>query len=211
MRGSGIVRSSPSIEPPWRSGLRGARANLMAGVALQMAALALVTGYYREPSVHALLSRLVEVRREAGVWFSMASTAVFGGFLPFLYIRYRRREAKGASQYGWVQGLLLTLFWGYKGLEIDLWYRLQAHVVGGGHDAATIAVKVVLDQFAYCPLFAVPVTAAVYHAVELYPGWTGVIADIRTPGWYRRRVLPVLIANMGLWVPAVAVPLLVAY
>jgi hypothetical protein len=199
------MEPSPSIEAPWRSGLRGARANLVPGVVLQLAALALVLGYYREPGVHAALSRLVEIRRASGLGFGMASTAVFGGFLPFLYVRYGRRMVQGKLRYGWIQGLSLTAFWGYKGLEVELWYRLQAHVVGAGHSATTIALKVVLDQFVYCPIFAVPVTVAVYQAVESWPGSAQLFADLRAPGWYRRRVLPVLISNIGVWVPAVAV------
>ena len=30
-------------------------------------------------------------------------------------------------------------------------------------------------------------------------------ADFRTRGWYARTVLPTLIANFGVWVPAVAI------
>jgi hypothetical protein len=190
---------------PWRSGLQGARANLVPGAVLQLAALALVLGYYHQPGVHATLARLMEIRRTAGLGLGIASTAVFGGVLPFLYLRLGRRDAKGNRRYGWVQGLSLTAFWAYKGLEIDLWYRLQAYAFGGGHGIGTIAVKVFMDQFVYCLLFAVPMTVAVYQAVEASPDWAGLRADILAPGWYRRRVLPVLITNMGVWIPAVAV------
>jgi hypothetical protein len=199
------MESSPTPDAPWRSGLRGSRANLLPGVVLQLAALALVLGYYHQPGVHRSLYRLLEVRQAAGVGFGIVSTAVFGGFLPFLYIHFAERDARGSPRYGWTQGLCLTAFWGYKGLEIELWYRLQAHVVGSGHEAATIAVKVILDQFLYCPLFAVPVTTAVYQAVEACPKWRSLVSDLRSAGWYRRRVLQVLIANLGVWVPAVAV------
>jgi hypothetical protein len=173
-------------------------------VVLQVAALVLVLGYYRMPAIHAALSRLVDIRNEAGVGLGIASTAFFGGMLPFLYIRLAR-PGGAAPRYGWAQGLSLTAFWGYKGLEVDLWYRLQAHVIGSGHDAATIAIKVFLDQFVYCPAFAIPVTAAVYGAVETAPDWGLLRADFRAPAWYRRRVLPVLVSNVVVWVPAVAV------
>jgi hypothetical protein len=196
--------SSPA-DAPWRSGLQGARANLLPGVVLQAAALALVLGYYYSPGVHGALSRVEEIRETAGVAFGMASTAVFGGFLPFLYVHFGPRNGRRGPQYGWIQGLILTLFWTYKGLETDLFYRLQAHVVGTGHDAGTITLKVVLDQAVYSPLWAVPVTVAFYQALEAWPRWTGVWSDLRAPGWYRRRVMPVLIANAGVWVPAVAV------
>jgi hypothetical protein len=197
--------STATREAPWRSGLRGARANLLPGAFLQLAALALVAGYYRMPSVHDALSRLVVFRQRTGLPFGILSTALFGAVLPLLYLRFERRKLRGAPDYTWGKGLFLTAFWAYKGIEVDIWYRLQAHWVGPGHDPATIAVKVFLDQFVYSPLFAVPVTVALYEGVQGWPDWKGTLADLRAPGWFRRRSLPVLIANAGVWIPAVVV------
>jgi hypothetical protein len=192
-------------DAPWRSGIRGARANLLPAALLQAAAIALVLGYYRVPAVHGALTSVADFRQRTGFAFGIASTGFFGGFLPFLYIHYSPRSGGGTARYCWSQGLWLTLFWAYKGLEVDLWYRLQAHMVGSGHEPSTIVIKVILDQFGYCPLFAVPVTTAVYQAVDAQANWREVIADLRAPSWYRRRVLPILISNIGVWVPAVAV------
>jgi hypothetical protein len=197
--------SSPTADAPWRSGLQGARAHLVPGFFLQLAALALVLGYYFAPGFHRALSHLMDLRQEAGMGFGIVSTALFGAVLPLLYIRLSRDGRQGDRGYSGRQGLCLTAFWAYKGLEVDLWYRLQAHWIGGGHGAATIAAKVFLDQFVYCPLFAVPVTVAVYQGVQAWSDRKGFRADLREPGWYRRRVLPVLIANAGVWIPAVAV------
>jgi hypothetical protein len=199
------MRSSPTVEAPWRSGLRGARAHLVPGFFLQLAALALVLGYYYAPGVHRALARVTEFRQETGVGFGIVSTALFGAVLPLLYIRLSRDNERPDSGYSGIQGLCLTLFWAYKGLEVDLWYRLQAHWIGTGHGPATIAIKVILDQFVYCPLFAVPVTVAVYQLVQAWPDRVKFLADVRAPGWYRRHALPVLVANAGVWVPAVAV------
>jgi hypothetical protein len=197
--------SSPPREAPWQSGLRGARANVLPGIALQLLALALVLGYYDLPEVHRGLARLAQIHQAAGVGFGAASTALFAGLLPFLYIRLARRGVLGHARYGWIQGLSLMAFWAYKGVEVDLWYRLQAQVVGSGHEASTIVLKVLLDQFVYCPGFAVPNITLVYEAVEVAPDWAALRADLKAPGWYRRRVLPILISNLGVWLPAAAV------
>lgn len=199
------MASSPPLSAPWQSGLRGARANLLPGMALQFLALILVLGYYFIPRVHSLLAQLVVFRQTSGYAFGMASTGLCGGFLPFLYLHYGRRVRFGKPRYNWSQGIGLTLFWSYKGLEVDIWYRLQAHFVGAGHDFTTIAVKVVLDQFGYCPILAVPLTAAIYQVVDGGYDWAGLLGDIRAPSWYRRRVLPILISNLGVWIPAVAI------
>ncbi|HVU33086.1 MAG TPA: hypothetical protein VHE61_06605 [Opitutaceae bacterium] len=194
--------SAAAIEAPWRAGLRGARANLGAGLALQLAALALVLAYYRHAPTHAAVDALATLHRRAGIGFGIVSTGLFGGLIPFVYLRLRTSTR---DRFTWSAGAALTAFWAYKGIEVDLWYRLLAYVVGEGHDARTIAIKTFLDQFVYCPAFAVPVTVLVYAWVETRFSLRPVIADWRTGGWYRRQVLPVLISNLGVWVPAVCI------
>jgi hypothetical protein len=194
-----------SAEAPWQSGLRGARANVVPGLVLQAIAIAVAVGYYWVPFVHAGLAQLELMHRTIGLWFSVASTGICGGVIPFIYLHFARRDSSGNPRYDWWQGLGLTVFWAYKGIEVDLWYRLQAHMFGSGHDLGTIATKVVMDQFVYCPIFAVPVTAAIYQLVDSGYNGGGLLDDVSKPRWYLRKVLPVLISNLGVWVPAVVV------
>ncbi len=116
-----------------------------------------------------------------------------------------RANPASRSDYGWRQGLLLTGFWAYKGLEIEIWYRFLAHLVGMGHDVTTILTKALLDQFVYCPVFAVPLTVLVYQWNSVAFSFRAVRDDFRSPGWYNRSVLPTLLANLGVWLPAVAI------
>jgi hypothetical protein len=190
---------------PWQSGLQGARANIVPGLILQLIAVAIAVGYYWVPTIHAALSRLELMHQSFGLWFSVVSTGICGGMVPFVYLHYAKRDRFGKPRYNWWQGLGLTFFWAYKGIEVDLWYRLQAHMFGNGHNLATIATKVVMDQFVYCPLFAVPVTAAVYQLVDSGYNRRSLLDDVCRPRWYLRKVLPVLISNLGVWVPAVVV------
>ncbi len=187
---------------PWRSALGGARAHLGAGLALQAGALALVLSYYYCEPARAVLLRLVALRRETGFAFAIVSTAFFGGLLPFLYLRGGRGRP---PRYTWRQGGALIAFWAYKGLEVDVFYRVLAHTVGEGHDLWTIVRKVVSDQFVYCPLIAIPVTVLVYEWVERGFDTAAILADWRAPRWYLRRTVPILISNMGVWIPAVAI------
>lgn len=187
---------------PWRSALRGARAHVGPGLILQAGALCLVLSYYYCAPARALLNRVLELRRETGFGFAMVSTGVFGGLLPFLYLRGGGRTP---ARYGWRQGCALVAFWTYKGLEVDLFYRFLARTVGEGHEVGTIVRKVVTDQFIYCPLLAVPLTVLVYEWVEAQFDGAAVRADWRAPRWYRRRAVPVLISNMGVWIPSVGI------
>lgn len=190
------------LESPWRAGLRSARANLAPGFALQLGALALVAAYYLQPGMHAALARISGLRADWGMAFSMLTTGFCGGVVPFVYLR---TQAATRGRYTWAQGAAIAAFWTYKGLEIDLWYRLLARVFGPSHDAGTIVLKTVADQFVYCPLFAVPVSALVYEWTESHFRTAELQADLRAGRWFRRKVLPLLVSNLGVWLPAVCI------
>jgi hypothetical protein len=189
-------------EAPWRSGVRSARANVLPGFVLQVAALALVFAYYSHGPTREALARIAEIREDHGVGLAIVSTGFFGGFLPALYLRLR---AATRNHYTTAQAAVITAFWAYKGFEVDLLYRLLARYVGEGHDFATIAIKTVFDQFIYCPIVAVPVTVLIYEWVAAQFRGDVVWADLRRGRWLRRRVLPVLISNLGVWLPMVCI------
>jgi hypothetical protein len=190
------------LDPPWQAGLRSARANLAPGLVLQAGALAMVLGYYYLPPVTRALGEITLLHDRLGLWFGVGTTALCGGLLPFLYLKTR---AATRRRHTWTQGAALTGFWGYKGLEVGLWYLALARLAGEGHGASTIALKSALDQGLYCPVFAVPLTASVYEWIENGFHASFVWADWRQSGWYARRVLPMLLANFGVWLPAVAI------
>ncbi|MDY7107501.1 MAG: hypothetical protein SYC29_02585, partial [Planctomycetota bacterium] len=91
-----------------------------------------------------------------------------------------------------------------KGIEVDALYRLQATMFGEGARIGIILPKVLIDQFVYVPLWAVPSTVIAYL-------WRD--CGYRLPAlrrhlgrrWYRRRVVPLMLSNWGVWVPTVAI------
>lgn len=182
--------------------MRGAWANLVPGLALQALALALVLAYYHLPTVQAALERLSAFRVRTGYAYGIVATAFFGGLLPVLYLHLRRSTR---ARFTAAQGLGLILFWGYKGLEIDLFYRFLAWAVGEDNAPGTIVKKTIIDQLIYCPLFAVPLTWLMYAWLESNYRWSPVADRLRAPRWYARDVLPILVSNVVVWVPAVAI------
>jgi hypothetical protein len=187
-------------EAPWKAGLRSARANLAPGLVLQAFALAVVLGYYFHAPTREAFTELADLRDRMGIWFSIVFTGLCGGLLPLLYLK---ATPSTRALYTWKQGGALTLFWSYKGIEIGLWYAFLAWTIGPGGDIGTIAVKSFIDQFIYCPLWAVPTTATFYLWCSTHFSSRAVIDDLRTSRWYVRRVLPMLLANLGVWLPLV--------
>lgn len=185
-----------------QTGLRGARANLVPGLVLQAFALALVLGYYFAPGVAEALKEFEAFRFRVGIPYSVISTAVFGGLIPWLYIK---AHPATRNRYNVKQGAGLLAFWAYKGLELHLLYTGLAALFGHDNSFATIAKKVVFDQTLYGPLLAAPGMWLAYKWVEGHLAVAPVVASIRKPGWFLRELLPVIIANLGVWLPTVTI------
>ena len=199
-----MLETSPAAlsvhEAPWRAGWRAGRANIAPGIVLWLIGSALVLAYYYHPPTHAALERLTVLHARMGLTFSLVGTMICGGLLPILYLR---RDPAMRADYQLRNCAFLLAFWAYKGVEVELWYRMLAHFVGADNSVRTIVIKGALDQFLYSPFFAVPLTVLVFsfnHAgLRLAP----VLADIRAGHWYRRQVLPTIVANAALWIPMV--------
>ncbi|MEO7362063.1 MAG: hypothetical protein ABI120_17155 [Gemmatimonadaceae bacterium] len=164
--------------------------------------MALVIAYYQHEPTRLALNRLAEWREQVGVAFAIVSTALFGGVLPALYL-WAVPETR--ARFNLRQAAAITLFWAYKGFEVDLLYRFLAHVIGATHDVRTIAIKMIIDQFVYGPLLAVPITVVVYEWVETNFDAGTLMADVKAGGWFKRRVLPLLISNLWVWLPTVCI------
>jgi hypothetical protein len=187
---------------PLRISLRAARANLAPGLALQTFAGALVAAYFWHEPTRAALDALAVFRERVGLPFALVSTALFGGLLPALVIR--SAIATQGPRHDWRQISAQTLFWAYKGWEVSFFYGLLARFVGEGRDFATIATKTFIDQCVYSPFFTVPCAWFFYRWVENRFVFAPVLAEFRRPGWYGR-LMPLLVAGWGVWVPAVAI------
>lgn len=176
------------------------RANLVPGLVLWCVGFAVVVAYYRHAPTRAALEGLIGLRARIGVLFPVLATALCGGALPILVLR---RNPDTRDDYRLKNCALLASFWAYKGFEVEMWYRVLARVVGADHGVRTVAIKCFLDQAVYSPFFAVPVTVFVFAFNHAGLRFAPVADDFRAGGWYRRRVLPSLIANAVLWVPMV--------
>ena len=192
----------PTFRGACSAGLQGARANLVPGLVLQTFALALVLGYYFVPGVVEALQDFATFRDRAGIPYSMISTALFGGLMPWLYIK---ANPATRHRYGIAQGIGLILFWAYKGLEIHWLYSGMAALFGHDNSFTTVATKVVVDQTLYGPLLAAPGMWLAYKWVENHLAVAPIITSFRQPGWFLRELLPVIIANLGVWLPTVSI------
>ncbi len=186
---------------PWRAGLAGARANMLPGFVLQAVALTLVVGYYTVPGVADALRGLTELRARWGVGFSMLSTSLAGGLVPWLYLRLNPATR---TRYDARQGVSLVLYWALKGLEIHALYAIMAALFGTTPNLSTVVIKSTCDQLIYGPLWAAPNMWLAYQWIEHRFKFAPVWQRLRRRDWYLHDLLPVIIANFGIWAPTVA-------
>jgi hypothetical protein len=183
-----------------RRGLAAARQNAVAGVLLWLIGTIIVSCYFFWAPARASLDQLGSIKQQYGLAFSVVSTAVFGGLIPTLLSIATGQIRKDDRK---LQLVSNVIFWGMIGIELDLFYRLQAWVFGAQPGPAMIACKTLVDQFIYVPLLGL-------LNVILFSIWrdhrfsgASVVREILRPGWYQALVLPVLISNWCLWLPAV--------
>lgn len=189
-----------------RAGLASARENALPGIILWIVAAAIVAGYFLYPPVTAALERLGRIKAAGGFLYSAIATGIFGGLIPFAWRLFVNRGSPRDPDAApaWQAGLFLCLFWTWKGVEIDLFYRAQALVFGSGATPGTIIPKVLVDQFVYNPLWAGWTQVLAYWWVE-QRFRASALTDRALWGTMGSRVVTILISTWGVWIPMVSI------
>lgn len=188
---------------PLSVGLRAARANLIPGLMIQAAVLALLLAYYFWGPARGWMARVAELKREGGYLFSLASGALAGGLLPELltvavFQRLRvRRENLGNFAFG-------ACFWGLMAVVVDSLYRVQALAFGSEVDFATVLRKTLVDQFLFTPFVSIPLTVVVFEWRQAGYRFAGMSRSLSV-NFYKQKVLPAVVSGLGFWLPVVVV------
>jgi len=198
------MNAGSDTEPHWLKnardiGLLAARKHLYAGIMLWLFGVSIVVSYYFWPVARHGLEQVSQAKVAWGIGFSILSTSIFGGLIPSLI-------TAGSNGFSFSRNLYLlwtnTVFWGLKGIELDLLYQGQARLFGGDNQLSTIITKTVVDQFIYVP--AIGLTNVVLFVLWRDLDFSGRrFRAALGAHWYRERILPVVISNWVLWIPAV--------
>jgi hypothetical protein len=173
--------------------------NLVPGLLLVSAEAALVTAYYFHPPTQAWWHHIGEIKLRLGLIYSALSTLWFGGLLPVLLMQAIPSLRSGFS---WKSLPWLLLFWAWRGMEVDLFYQFQGWMFGNEVTWQVILPKVLVDQFVISVFYFGPVSILIYRWIELR-SWSGAWAELGIT-WIQERLLPVLLANAAIWIPAIA-------
>ena len=191
--------SSPPPQGIWPAIAGAFRENRLPCLLLNLLVIGLVGSFYLWPEVAGVWEAVGAFRMRWSWLFSFGSTALAAAVLPFV-----AQWAMGTLPPGdrLRRLVLLSLFWGYRGMEIDLLYRCQSLLFGHGNDVATLAAKVALDQFVYSPLWAVPTYVIALRWIEFGCSWSRTRASLNRRFW--THTYPTILAtNLIVWIPAV--------
>ena len=186
-----------------RKGGYAAKQNLWPAIVLQVLAVALIFGYYNVSVVRSSLDRVGALNVGWSPWFAVMMTMVFAGVIP-LTVEAFRAKFKGNSQRSIAQVVFTLLVWAMNGLITDRFYVLQSKVFGDELSFLTVLKKVLVDQFIWVPIYAVPVFTIAFLWRD--SGFRGSILKERLERKsFLERALPLMISNWAVWIPAVSV------
>jgi hypothetical protein len=190
-----MPQSAPSI---WTVCREGFRRNRVPAIVLQAFAGGLLLLYFLVSPAREAFQVIGRLKADTGPAFAFISTAVFGGFLPWLVL-WRRGRVDGRPL---AHLLFLVLFWGVQGMIVDLLYTLQDQAFGSGRDWKTLAIKTLIDQGPFNLFWGTPNSLVFY-------GWKNAGFSWRrfARGLTRQRVLhryvSIQVSGWITWIPAV--------
>jgi hypothetical protein len=169
---------------------------------IQLVAVALVVAYHASPSVRDVCAALAAWKTAGGLPLAAATAAFAGGVLPELAkLVAQRGSAPLRGRAGEIA--FNVAFFAFNGVVVDGLYRLEATLFGSGAGSATIAAKVAFDQFVFTPPWLFLITALYLFRARGY-SWSATRPAF-TRGFFRERVLPLLLPDWFFWIPMVSV------
>ena len=177
-----------------------AKANAVPTFALWSFALGLVLSYYFVPDVAGCLERIRRWQEAFGWKAVVVSRMFFNGLLPGVFllgvrsIRPRRPWATIFAQ---------TVFGCVFGLFCDAFFRMQSAWFGSGPDVSTLVLKTLVDQFVWTVLVIAPVNAVFFFWLGRDFSLSRVRREWPRDGFVSELVLPNLIPNWFVGIPAI--------
>lgn len=203
MTRDGVPARGPTLPPamiddrPLGLRIRAAlAANLRALLVIPAVAVAVALGYYQVPAVHDALAAVGRLKAEWGLLFSALSTGLFAGLLPVL-VRIAAGRIPAGLRRRELAVLVPLLTW--RGIEVDLLYRLQGLLFDGLPGIWCVVVKTLVDQTTFTALWATPTGILIWRWKD--HGW----AALAGGAWKRGLAgdwISTLVANWLVWIPA---------
>lgn len=159
--------------------------------------------YHLRADVRAFCARLAALKTAGGLPFSALAATIAGGVLPELARTLNdgpRRTLAGRRG----EIAFNLAFFALNGVVIDRLYRGLGLLFGADADVATVAMKVACDQFVFTPAW---LAVIIFLYLWRSRGFSvpAALGALRVPGFYRTRVVPLLLPCWCFWIPMVSI------
>ena len=171
-------------------------------VLIQASAALVAVAYGASVSFRAAAARAAAWKGAGGLWAAAALTALAGGLLPELAKMVADRSRSALRGRGG-EILFNTAFFALDGLIIDPLYRGEAVLFGRDTLVRTVVEKVAFDQFVFTPLWSAAIVVLFLWRQRGYS--LEATRPLLRRGFYRTRVLPLLLPNWLFWIPMVSI------
>ncbi len=178
--------------------LRGLRAYWPAFLGIQIFAFLCTAAFFVSPTVREWCEILMRWKIAGGLLFAAVANVVTGGVVPEL-LKWKLRPSSLSNP---TAGELVHQFimLAVLGISVDLFYQLQNVLWQGLDGVPALIGKILLDQFIYTPLVALPFIVLWFlwreHDYDL-----AATRRAATFPLIRRRVCEILVSNVIFWVP----------
>lgn len=182
-------------------GWAAAKVNFVPGLFLQAAAVALVVLYYHHADVRQWLGQVGELKKEWGFLYTMISSAIFCGIIPWLFRMAfpSLRPARPLSEL-----VFAALYWGAICCTADAFYQFQAYFWGDSPAWYIVTIKTACDMLIFTPIIAAPCNSISHLWKENGFSFDKTRNALRG-NWYHNVVMPNLVPNWMLWTPGIAI------
>ncbi len=190
------------MHPALNAGLAGMRRNVLPGMVLWAVGAGLLAAYYGWPAARPFYDAARHAKEHWGYGFSALAGALSGGLVPFLVLWASGRIARGERV---ATLLFLTLFWVYRGVEVDAFYRLQGWLFGDDPGVRTVALKTAVDMLLYSALWTIPTTTLIYFWFhDCGRDWASFCSGL-SRSMFTVRIPALVFSCWAVWAPTVCI------
>ena len=176
------------------------RENRIPAIILQCLAFFIIYAYFYLPSTAPFFEALASLKDRYGLLYSVLATALFGGFIPYVYLLVTGRIQEQLI----AQCLFYIGLWAIMGLVVDRFYWLQGVWFGNEATFWVVVKKTCVDMFLFSAFLTCPFLTLAYVWRDNRFSWSQLWQACDKELFYFS--IPVtVVTNWMIWIPAVAV------
>lgn len=193
-RGEGLKQA---LQPGWDAVAK----NWRPFVAIQVACVLLVIGYYTLPAVQQVCAFLAKLKVEGGLPFAAISVAVAAVAIPEVARRLTRVARD--KPLTWADLCFQVGYFAVLGLALNALYRGLGLWLGDEPSPVVVLEKLLFDMIAFSGLFSMPLAVVLFAWRDADFHLSGV-RPLLQDGGFLGRYVPLLITCWGFWTPVMA-------